>query len=217
MPTFVSDIFHATGLSESSLFLDLGSVGNVVLQAILETGCRSFGLEVMPDLAYRQGPTANRCLQRMLVWRVLEAIAPMRRGRPPQGQVGKPPSRTASPEKPVAFDTKFGDEDDRAWKGLRAARSGLPSLGADSASLASKGDTDAWSIGSRQSAQKPELSERRAFDNDFSSSFGSKFPSRSPPTRCVRPVQDCVGIVVAVPISAFNSSSTYTATAVRAE
>ena len=119
--------------------------------------------------------------------KVLEAIAPMRRGRPPQGQVGKPPSRAASPEKPVAFDTKFGDEDDRAWKGLRAARSGLPSLGADSASLASKGDTDAWSIGSRQSAQKPELSERRAFDNDFSSSFGSKFSSRSPPTN--KPVE----------------------------
>ena len=52
MPTFVSDIFRATGLSESSLFLDLGSgVGNVVLQASLETGCRSFGIEIMPGPA----------------------------------------------------------------------------------------------------------------------------------------------------------------------
>ncbi|RPD59337.1 DOT1-domain-containing protein [Lentinus tigrinus ALCF2SS1-7] len=52
MPMFVSDIFRATGLSESSLFLDLGSgVGNVVLQATLETGCRSFGIEVMPGPA----------------------------------------------------------------------------------------------------------------------------------------------------------------------
>ena len=84
--------------------------------------------------------------------KVLEAIAPMRRGRPPQGQVGEPPSRAASPEKPVAFDTKFVDEDDRAWKGLRAARTGLPSLGADSAFLTSQGDTDAWSIGSRAEA-----------------------------------------------------------------
>lgn len=107
--------------------------------------------------------------------KVLEAIAPMRRGRPPQGHVSKVPSRTASPEKPVAFETKFGDDNDRAWKGLRPARSGLPSLGSDVAPLGSKADVDAWSVNSRQSAQKPDPTERRAFDNDFSSSFGSKF------------------------------------------
>ena len=46
MPTFISDIISATGLNEKSLFLDLGSgVGNVVLQASLQTGCRSFGVE----------------------------------------------------------------------------------------------------------------------------------------------------------------------------
>ena len=52
LPPFVSDIVRATGLTESSLFLDLGSgVGNVVLQASLETGCTSFGIEVMPGPA----------------------------------------------------------------------------------------------------------------------------------------------------------------------
>lgn len=52
MPAFTSDIIAATGLRPDSLFLDLGSgVGNVVLQACLQTGCRSFGVEVMPGPA----------------------------------------------------------------------------------------------------------------------------------------------------------------------
>ena len=49
MPSLVSDIVRQTGLGEDSLFLDLGcGVGNVVLQASLETGCKSFGVEIMP-------------------------------------------------------------------------------------------------------------------------------------------------------------------------
>lgn len=49
MPSLVSDIIRQTGLGENSLFLDLGcGVGNVVLQASLETGCKSFGVEIMP-------------------------------------------------------------------------------------------------------------------------------------------------------------------------
>jgi len=48
MPSLVSDIIRRTGLGEDSLFLDLGcGVGNVVLQASLQTGCRSFGIEIM--------------------------------------------------------------------------------------------------------------------------------------------------------------------------
>ncbi|KAH9897683.1 hypothetical protein C8Q73DRAFT_367569 [Cubamyces lactineus] len=122
--------------------------------------------------------------------KVLEAIAPMRRGRPQQSQGGsRGSSRPPSPEKPVTFDTKFGDGGDHSWKGLRPPKSGLPGGGNDAASLNSKTDTDAWSIDSRRSAPKPDASERRptGFDNDFSSSFGSKFttthqPGRSPPT-----------------------------------
>ena len=48
MPSLVSDIIRHTGLRENSLFLDLGcGVGNVVLQASLQTGCKSFGIEIM--------------------------------------------------------------------------------------------------------------------------------------------------------------------------
>ncbi|TDL28959.1 DOT1-domain-containing protein [Rickenella mellea] len=49
MPAFTSDIVNATGLRPDALFVDLGcGVGNVVLQASLQTGCRSFGIEIMP-------------------------------------------------------------------------------------------------------------------------------------------------------------------------
>jgi H3 lysine-79-specific histone-lysine N-methyltransferase len=49
MPSLSSEIIRAVGLKKDSLFMDLGSgVGNVVLQASLETGCTSYGIEVMP-------------------------------------------------------------------------------------------------------------------------------------------------------------------------
>ena len=58
LPPFSSQIFRDTRLDSSSVFLDLGSgVGNVVLQAALETGCESHGIEVMEnpcDLARAQ-------------------------------------------------------------------------------------------------------------------------------------------------------------------
>ncbi|KAL1951708.1 hypothetical protein VTO73DRAFT_857 [Trametes versicolor] len=119
--------------------------------------------------------------------KVLEAIAPMRRGRPQQSNgPSRIPSRPSSPEKPVAFETKFGNEDDRSWKALRPSKSGFPGAGSDAASLSSRTDADAWSLDSRQSGQKPDPNIRRGFDNDFSTDFGSKFTSaqsgRAPPT-----------------------------------
>ena len=58
MPSFTSDIIVATGLNSSSLLMDLGSgVGNVLLQASLQTGCRSYGIELMEgpaDVAKQQ-------------------------------------------------------------------------------------------------------------------------------------------------------------------
>ena len=52
LPPFVTEIIKATGLNSNHLFLDLGSgVGNVVLQASLATGCRSYGIELMPGPA----------------------------------------------------------------------------------------------------------------------------------------------------------------------
>lgn len=47
---FNSQIFRDTRMDSTSVFLDLGSgVGNVVLQAALEVGCESHGIEMMPN------------------------------------------------------------------------------------------------------------------------------------------------------------------------
>jgi [histone H3]-lysine79 N-trimethyltransferase len=52
MPFFISDIIKTTGLNQNSLFIDLGSgVGNVVTQASLQSGCTSYGIELMPSPA----------------------------------------------------------------------------------------------------------------------------------------------------------------------
>lgn len=52
LPPFVTEIIKATGLNSNHLFLDLGSgVGNVAIQASLATGCRSYGIELMPGPA----------------------------------------------------------------------------------------------------------------------------------------------------------------------
>lgn len=48
MPTLIDEIVSITNTNESSLFLDLGSgVGNVCVQASLQSGCRTFGVELM--------------------------------------------------------------------------------------------------------------------------------------------------------------------------
>lgn len=48
LPRFVSNIFKQTRLNHEQVFVDLGSgVGNVVLQAALEIGCESWGIEMM--------------------------------------------------------------------------------------------------------------------------------------------------------------------------
>lgn len=71
MPTFVTDVFRATGLTENSLFLDLGSgVGNVVLQASLETGCRSYGIELMPGPAELAKSQLEQFKMRCKMWGV---------------------------------------------------------------------------------------------------------------------------------------------------
>lgn len=50
LPRFCSDIFKKSGLSHEMTFVDLGSgVGNVVLQAALEIGCESWGIEMMDN------------------------------------------------------------------------------------------------------------------------------------------------------------------------
>ncbi|SMR58979.1 unnamed protein product [Zymoseptoria tritici ST99CH_1E4] len=50
LPRFCSEIFQKTGLNHKQVFVDLGSgVGNVVLQAALEIGCESWGIEMMDN------------------------------------------------------------------------------------------------------------------------------------------------------------------------
>lgn len=48
LPRFVREIFDETRLRHDQVFVDLGSgVGNVVLQAALDVGCESWGIEMM--------------------------------------------------------------------------------------------------------------------------------------------------------------------------
>ncbi|TBU25685.1 S-adenosyl-L-methionine-dependent methyltransferase [Dichomitus squalens] len=71
MPTFVSDVIRATGLHGGSLFLDMGSgVGNVVMQASLETGCRSYGIEIMPGPAQIARSQLEQFKTRCRMWGV---------------------------------------------------------------------------------------------------------------------------------------------------
>lgn len=51
LPTFLSEVYAQCGMSSESVFMDLGSgVGNCVVQAALEYGCKlSFGCEIMPN------------------------------------------------------------------------------------------------------------------------------------------------------------------------
>lgn len=71
MPSLAHEIIVLTGLGEGKLFLDLGSgVGNVVVQASLQTGCKGFGVELMPAPA-KVGKEMVECLKvRCRMWGV---------------------------------------------------------------------------------------------------------------------------------------------------
>ncbi|KAF2851373.1 histone-lysine N-methyltransferas-like protein [Plenodomus tracheiphilus IPT5] len=68
---FVHKIFAQTGLNSSHVFVDLGSgVGNVVLQAALQTGAESWGIEKM-DLAASLGTKqADEIKARSRLWNI---------------------------------------------------------------------------------------------------------------------------------------------------
>ncbi|KAJ6519203.1 histone-lysine N-methyltransferase [Mycena sanguinolenta] len=71
MPSLVHEILTLTGLTEDSLFLDLGSgVGNVVVQASLQTGCRSYGIELNPKPARVARDMAANFKVRCQMWGV---------------------------------------------------------------------------------------------------------------------------------------------------
>ena len=58
LPPFLSEIARIAQLGPSSVFVDLGSgIGNLLIQASLQTGCEAYGCEYMPipsDLAEQQ-------------------------------------------------------------------------------------------------------------------------------------------------------------------
>ncbi|THH26609.1 hypothetical protein EUX98_g7576 [Antrodiella citrinella] len=117
--------------------------------------------------------------------KVLEAIAPMRRGRPtvtPGSVITPPPSPQKDRTSKALTDTKFGADGDRAWGGIRGHKSGMASYGGSS----SQPKMDAWGMTSQQKDERDDKPERKftGFDSDFSSfgkGFGDTFePSRSP-------------------------------------
>ena len=116
--------------------------------------------------------------------KVLEAIAPMRRGRPPVAT-----TQPSSPKKQSTFemDMKFGAEDDHVWRGVRGHKSGLAAVHAPSSQVPRE-SMDAWGVG-RKGTQEPPKDARASFEkgfgDDFSAGFSKTFgdsfqPSRSP-------------------------------------
>ncbi|KAA1475413.1 DOT1-domain-containing protein [Dentipellis sp. KUC8613] len=71
MPTLVSDIIRLARLRPGSLLVDLGSgVGNIVLQAALQSGCDAFGVEVMPAPASIAREQLEQMRMRARMWGV---------------------------------------------------------------------------------------------------------------------------------------------------
>ncbi|KAJ3514934.1 hypothetical protein NLJ89_g2077 [Agrocybe chaxingu] len=71
MPSLAERIIQQTGLNEDSLFLDLGSgVGNVVVQASLQTGCTSYGIELMQHPARVANDMVEQMKIRARMWGV---------------------------------------------------------------------------------------------------------------------------------------------------
>ncbi|KAI0094383.1 hypothetical protein BDY19DRAFT_16672 [Irpex rosettiformis] len=127
--------------------------------------------------------------------KVLEAIAPMRRGRPPPQGV---PSPSASPSKDhakLSAEMKLPPVDDRAWGGVRGHKSGMASIG-DGKPIDPNAGGDPWGIDSKATSRsgdtKQKAPEKNMFESDFSASpalgFGDSFepPRRSAQTASPR-------------------------------
>ncbi|KAH9487179.1 Histone-lysine N-methyltransferase, H3 lysine-79 specific [Psilocybe cubensis] len=72
MPSLAQEMIRITELKEDSLFLDLGSgVGNVVVQASLQTGCTSYGIELMPHPARVARDVVDQMKVRCRMWGVV--------------------------------------------------------------------------------------------------------------------------------------------------
>lgn len=71
LPRFVHRIFQETRLKSDQVFVDLGSgVGNVALQAALEVGCESWGIESMPNPSHCAALQKREIAQRARLWNI---------------------------------------------------------------------------------------------------------------------------------------------------
>ena len=146
------------------------------------------------DLSSRQNqPPVNQGIQARD--RVLEAIAPMRRGRPDSSRESKnasssrpaSPQRTSAPKQPSQdksknwLDNDFGPEQDRAWKAATEH-----SLGGSNHSL-----EFGWVIGDGQKPQKEKSEQATGFGDNFSQnvwdSLDSNLSVPVPPRLSPRP------------------------------
>ncbi|KAI0082311.1 hypothetical protein K474DRAFT_1671406 [Panus rudis PR-1116 ss-1] len=159
-------------------------VQSTPLQTLSPNVLPSSQLNPLDDLVSyksRQSPTKNAGQEARD--KVLEAIAPMRRGRPTSALLS-PPSPRKEGGVPLGSDMRFGSEGDRAWNGVRGHKSGQAAIGGSSGAFKQATDSvDAWGINVRDKDMAHKDHEK-GFDNDFSSltkGFGDSFqPSRSP-------------------------------------
>lgn len=81
-PPFIREILQVHGkLTSSQVFIDLGSgVGNVVLQAALEIGCRSYGCEMVENSCNFAEAQEKEFKQRCLLWGIAPGRVHIERG-----------------------------------------------------------------------------------------------------------------------------------------
>jgi len=78
---FISDIIERTNLTSDMVFVDLGSgVGNVVLQAALETGCESWGCEMMENACNLAEAQQREFSARCRLWGIKPGRVHLERG-----------------------------------------------------------------------------------------------------------------------------------------
>ncbi|KAK3379851.1 histone-lysine N-methyltransferase, H3 lysine-79 specific [Lasiosphaeria ovina] len=78
---FISDILERAGLTSDKVFVDLGSgVGNVVLQAALETGAESWGCEMMENACNLADAQKQEFLARCRLWGLAHGSVHLERG-----------------------------------------------------------------------------------------------------------------------------------------
>ena len=80
-PSFVSEILAETKLKSSQVFVDFGSgVGNVVLQAALESGCESWGCEMMENACKLAEAQEREFAARCRLWGIEPGSVSLERG-----------------------------------------------------------------------------------------------------------------------------------------